>query len=361
MRKQKISILFSIDKDITINYTLYPIFKSKYLYNFDFFTNIEELYLKDKNSVLVILGKLFTGLSSDKKLDLIRKAKNKYKHLIFFDDLDGSEIQFFKYFDNFDLFFKKQVYGNKLNYIKDFQGDKLFTDFYSKYSGGEVIVKYGFDGKYEGNPNDLEKIKVAWNIGLGPYPPNNSKITRFFFNYLGKNFIWLVLNKFPQKEFRLKKEIKKCQARFSFNPKRDHIDFQRKLLLEIISNNSLFLSGKIDPKNYLKELKSTIAVLSPFGFGEICFRDFEAIINGAVLVKPNMDHLITWPNIYLPNQTYLPINWNGSDLIDKVENLISNPIMINELRQNAFQVLSGAHENLDDKVAEFIDLILSLK
>jgi hypothetical protein len=275
--------------------------------------------------------------------------------------LDGSEIQFFKYFNDFDLFFKKQVYSNKLNYIKNFQGNKLFTDFYSKYSGGEVIVESGFDGKYEGNLNDLEKIKVAWNIGLGPYPPNNSKITRFIFNKLGKNFLRLTQKKFPKEEFRIKKEINKCQARFFYNPKRDHIDFQRKLFLEIISNNSLFLSGKIEPKHYQKELKNTVAVLSPFGFGEICFRDFEAIINGSVLVKPNMDHLKTWPNIYIPHQTYLPINWNGSDLIEEVENLISNPVIISELRQNAFQVLNKAHENLDEKVSEFIDLILSLK
>ena len=31
--------------------------------------------------------------------------------------------------------------------------------------------------------------------------------------------------------------------------------------------------------------------MSPFGFGEICYRDFEAMLNGACLIKPDVSHL----------------------------------------------------------------------
>ena len=31
--------------------------------------------------------------------------------------------------------------------------------------------------------------------------------------------------------------------------------------------------------------------ISPFGWGEICFRDFESIILGKLLIKPNCDHI----------------------------------------------------------------------
>ena len=53
--------------------------------------------------------------------------------------------------------------------------------------------------------------------------------------------------------------------------------------------------------------------ISPFGWGEICFRDFESIILGKLLIKPNCDHIITWPNIYQDNM-YVPIDWDASNL-----------------------------------------------
>ena len=33
-------------------------------------------------------------------------------------------------------------------------------------------------------------------------------------------------------------------------------------------------------------------MLSPFGWGEICYRDFEAALNGMLLIKPDMNTLI---------------------------------------------------------------------
>ncbi|MEJ2250738.1 MAG: hypothetical protein P8Y97_13930 [Candidatus Lokiarchaeota archaeon] len=56
-------------------------------------------------------------------------------------------------------------------------------------------------------------------------------------------------------------------------------------------------------------METSKAILSPFGWGGICYRDFEALIYGAALVKPNMDYLNTWPNIYKKNETYIPLSW----------------------------------------------------
>lgn len=32
-----------------------------------------------------------------------------------------------------------------------------------------------------------------------------------------------------------------------------------------------------------------MAAISPFGWGKICYRDFEATLCGAASIKPNMD------------------------------------------------------------------------
>ena len=36
--------------------------------------------------------------------------------------------------------------------------------------------------------------------------------------------------------------------------------------------------------------------ISPFGYGEICWRDFEAILCGCLVVKPDMSHVETNPS-----------------------------------------------------------------
>lgn len=55
--------------------------------------------------------------------------------------------------------------------------------------------------------------------------------------------------------------------------------------------------------------------MSPFGCGEVCFRDFEAVLNDSLLLKPHMDHLETWPDIFRPGETYVPISWDGDDVV----------------------------------------------
>lgn len=75
--------------------------------------------------------------------------------------------------------------------------------------------------------------------------------------------------------------------------------------------------------------------ISPFGWGEICYRDFETLISGAVLIKPSMEHLQTYPNIYIPNETYIPVDWNLSDLEEKLEDLLNNYTSYKHIAENA--------------------------
>jgi hypothetical protein len=84
-------------------------------------------------------------------------------------------------------------------------------------------------------------------------------------------------------------------------------------------------SGFPIPKaNYLKELRDSKISISPYGWGEVCYRDFESLIAGALLIKPAMSHLVTYPNVYLPNETYIPVSWDLSDLKEKLELIQAN-------------------------------------
>lgn len=88
---------------------------------------------------------------------------------------------------------------------------------------------------------------------------------------------------------------------------------------------------------------------SPFGWGEVCFRDFECFLAGAVLFKPSMDHLETWPNYYVPNVTYVPFAWDFSDFVPKLTEILEHPEkyqLVASEGQNRYlkSTILGAHD-----------------
>lgn len=82
---------------------------------------------------------------------------------------------------------------------------------------------------------------------------------------------------------------------------------------------------RIPRKQYLLELLRSKVVFSPFGWGEICFRDYEAVACGCLLVKPSMEHVATSPDIYVPNETYVPVRWDLSDAADVIAACLADP------------------------------------
>lgn len=74
----------------------------------------------------------------------------------------------------------------------------------------------------------------------------------------------------------------------------------RQLILNKIGKDQRFISGEVGQRQYNNELVRSRIVLSPFGWGELCFRDFEAVFSGALLMKPDMSHLETWPDVFSP-------------------------------------------------------------
>ena len=98
-------------------------------------------------------------------------------------------------------------------------------------------------------------------------------------------------------------------------------------------------STRIPRARYLAELAASRIAFSPFGWGEVCFRDFEAAAFGAVLLKPDVSHLRTRPNIFDPMRTYVPVRWDLADLADRISWIESHPDEADAIARNAACVL----------------------
>lgn len=93
---------------------------------------------------------------------------------------------------------------------------------------------------------------------------------------------------------------------------------------------------RIDQHLFLDEMRCAKLCWSPFGYGELCWRDIEAFMTGAVLIKPDMSHLDSLPDLYRAGETYLPVRWDFSDLEDVVRRALADPGMIRQMAETAF-------------------------
>jgi len=103
-------------------------------------------------------------------------------------------------------------------------------------------------------------------------------------------------------------------------------------------------SGRVRGTRYRMEMFVSRIVVSPFGWGEVCFRDYEAVCAGALLVKPDMSHLKTNPDIFAADETYVPVQWDLSDLCDRIRWHLAHPKRAAEIIRNAQDRLSHFYE-----------------
>jgi hypothetical protein len=68
----------------------------------------------------------------------------------------------------------------------------------------------------------------------------------------------------------------------------------------------------------------------------LCIRDFEAVRAGALLMKPDMDHIETWPDIFVKNESYASFSWDAGDLMSTADHFLNDEKKRKEIARNAF-------------------------
>lgn len=219
--------------------------------------------------------------------------------LYFFDARDGTPSSYFSILPDVDLFLKRQHLKDKSIYAtREYSADPAP---WLKPPTNKPLATARSD--------QLGKIKVAWNIGFEDFGR---------YRKVAKVASWYGLT--------LKKQTKPPQTprpflttfRGSFGGSRKSHREAAVRFLKDTDIEGIRIGPPLRRKQYLCELAKSKAAVSPFGFGEPCYRDFEAILQGATLVKPAMDHLTTFPNLYDAWETYIPVQWDFSDLQERL-------------------------------------------
>lgn len=75
---------------------------------------------------------------------------------------------------------------------------------------------------------------------------------------------------------------------------------------------------------YTMEMFLSKTVVSPWGWGEAAYRDYEAWLLGAVVIKPDSDYVEAWPDLYHSGETYVKCAVDFSDLPGIVVEIAAN-------------------------------------
>lgn len=281
----------------------------------------------------------------------LRQVKRHTGKLIWFDAADSSGSQDFPVLPFVDVFLKKQILKDK--------------DYYTTTSSENALriwlnKKEHQSGGFKACPaNQLHKIGLAWNLAYNDYRHFGFKMSRLS-NYLSYQLYPL---KYAQVDRKRQYDLVFRGTLHRVDHGQQDVFAQRTTVFNSFKTLTLNIAtgANVSKKKYWKELRNSKISVSPYGWGEICYRDFESLIAGSILVKPSMDHLDTFPNLYVPGETYVPISWEMDELKQVLEYLIENYQNIRQIGrsgQEHYKRIMEDGQGFVDSLKRNIDLII---
>ena len=290
--------------------------------------------------------------SSEDRKDVLSILREHAKTIVWLDTADSTGTPLFDVMPFVDKYLKKQVLRDLTRYTRPIWGGRVFCEYYHNEYGidDETVCSREFppvDAKY------LPKIGISWNVGLGDLFTSR-RIDRFVLhrsNYAPIDFTKPTIDR-------------TIDVHYRGSVWNNIAGFQRKKAIDLIAARNDIrkpdVTKKVPIKEYIAESKSALALVSPFGWGEICGRDFEAFVYGAALIKTDMSHLSTYPEIYIQNETYLSIDWDFSNF-----NSVIDMVKSSDGRRELVRIATNGQEmykeyiSNDTKKAEFARHIIS--
>jgi hypothetical protein len=293
--------------------------------------------------------------STDKIYDFLETSKSKVKKVIWSDISDSTGTTHFLVLPYVDKYLKCQILSDKTQYLKKEYANRVFTGYYHK----EFNILDNDSGESHLGiaplKKDLEKIKVGWNTGMANYSCYSSywSILGHYLNGIDLPLFYPTRWVSPNSQRAIDYS---CRVGYSYE--RNTVAYQRKEIASLLQDK--ISVEKLKRKDYFSEMENSKICISPFGLGEITLRDFEIIISGSAIFKANVDHMETWPNLFVKDETYIDYNWNLSDFEEKLEYYSSKPELIIEIAKNSQDIYKNllttrsGHFQFCDRFSELI-------
>lgn len=261
---------------------------------------------------LFINSKVFRSWWTDRKEEMFERFdtyRNGVGKVLYFDTTDSSGTLQADLLPYVTGYMKSYLLKDGRAYLKPFYGGRVFTDFYHRTFGVKDREEITSELQQPAKEEDLGKLGVSWNSAL-TYGGGWKQAIRGLF---GSRYTP------PSRSRPLD-----LTCRMSVNHKRETIRYQRERIAELVGGFGVKVD-RVGKSEYFMELKDAKIAVSPFGWGEFSYRDFEVFSHGCMLLKPDISHLDTWPALYEEGQTYIGFSWDFKDFRETVSALLSDP------------------------------------
>jgi len=123
-----------------------------------------------------------------------------------------------------------------------------------------------------------------------------------------------------------------------------YYDAHRKNAIDILNTLPISIAKlnngeRVSIQEYYKRQFNSKIIIAPYGYGEMAPRDIEAILFGNILIKPDMSHIETAPDIFEDMKTYVACKHDYSDLPEKIDMILGNYEYYSYIVENARQKL----------------------
>ena len=211
---------------------------------------------------------------------------------------------------------KSQLIRDRAAYLTPMYGHRPFTDYYHRESSVTDT-----DPEWSPAVTDrvlLNKLRVSWNSGLADYSLHGPSRMAIY-----QRLPLPGLLRFPKpSKSSSSARPQDVSCRFGIDYPRATVAFQRKAVREKLAGR--IDTRKLSRRHYFRELETSKVIVSPFGYGEITLKDFEVFLTGGLLLKPDMTHMETWPDLFRGGETMLAHRWDLSDFECALDNAVAN-------------------------------------
>lgn len=236
----------------------------------------------------------FSAVSDTVLKKAFESARKQCGNIVFFETTDATASAYLQYLPYVDLMLKWQLFSDKAYYCTDDYANKPLI----------WITERQRDCP-KADPEQIHKLHVGWNLAYRNYS---------VFRRGGRHLHWRGFTWNPSFSA---VDRKRPLLTFFRGELTGHRAAHRQAAIDVMSKMShpdIVLGKPVSRYRYLQEIQMSKAVVSPFGYGELCYRDMEAFIHGAILIKPSMAHIVTFPDVYKDDLTYVPVDWQFKNL-----------------------------------------------
>ena len=243
-------------------------------------------------------------------LEQVQRLSTLGNKIYWFDETDSTGTTNFEVLPYVHKYLKRQLLRDTAKYSELWYRRRIYSDYYHRRFGITDADPHYTETAL--NPEYNHKLDVYWNLAYTDYRTFSQPLQTIVRNLTPLSFV--------SPRFLAPSDGRRdidIFARISTEPFAATVGYQRREIIRLLAlveadGARLAYRGTVPKPQYNQELSLSRTVVSPFGWGEICYRDFEAILSGACLIKPDITHLITWPDVFIPHETYIPFSWELS-------------------------------------------------